>query len=129
MKPRVSLAAFCIATLACGRHDPPPDIVERAGGVERLREGALSVRDLAPQTDGEVVIPKDRWPEAFRRLEPEIVTADRFGVEVTLTVDTLYSSGLYLPFDSERTPKELGHDLSYRPVAPGVYWYRMTMGG
>ena len=130
MRARAGLAAICVTILACGgRHDPPPGIIERAGGPERLREGALAVRSLAPQRDGEVIVPKDRWPEAIRRLEPEVVTVDRSGVDVTLNIDTLYSSGVYVPFDASHTPRELGHDLSFFRLAPGIYWYRMLMGG
>ena len=129
LRPRVLLAALGLATVACGRHDAPPDVIERAGGAELLRESALALRALGSQANGQVVVPRGRWPEAFRRLEPEVVTVDGIGVDVTLNIDTFYSSGLYLPFDPSRKPKDLGHDLSYRSLAPGIYWYRMLMGG
>ena len=130
MRARTAVAALGLAMLACGgRHDPPPDIIERAGGAALLREGALAVRSLAPQGDGEVVVSMDRWPEAFRRRGPEMVSVDKLGVDVTLNIDTFYSSGVYVAFDASRPPSGLGDDLSFLQLAPGIYWYRLLMGG
>jgi hypothetical protein len=122
------LACVAVVTPGCG-HERPADIVERAGGAERLREAALSVRSYAPRDGTEALVPRDAWPEAFRRLSPESVSVDNEGVDVTLKVDTFLASGLRLPFDKSKKPKDVGEDLSYQPIVPGVYWYRMVMGG
>ena len=127
----VAVLASCGLGLVagCGRHDQPPDIIERAGGAERLREAALAVRSYAPQDDSEVPVPQNTWPEPFRRLAPVVVLVDAGGVNVTLAADTLYASGLYISFEVSNKPKGLGEDLSYDQIVPGIYWYRLVMGG
>jgi hypothetical protein len=126
--PAVMVACIAMATSGCG-HSQPSDIIERAGGAERLREAALSLRSNAPGDGSEAVVPMGDWPEAFRMLSPEVVSVDREGVDVTLKVDTFYASGLRVCFDVSMKPKDLGEDLSFDQIVPGIYWYRMVMGG
>ena len=122
------VACIAVVTSGCG-HNQPRDIIERAGGAERLREAALSVRSYAPRDGSEALVPKGVWPEEFRRLSPEVVSVDTDGVDVTLKVDTFYASGLRVVFDVSKKPEDVGEDLSFDQIVPGIYWYRMVMGG
>jgi hypothetical protein len=51
------------------------------------------------------------------------------GVDVTLKIDTFYASGLRVVFEVSKRPENLGEDLSFDQIVPGIYWYRMVMGG
>ena len=46
-----------------------------------------------------------------------------------MRIDTMYASGLYVPFQVGSLPKGIGEDLEFHELASGIYWYVMVMGG
>jgi hypothetical protein len=91
-------------------------------------QAARTLRSYAKAND-EVIVPASAWPDAIRRLAPESVSADSEGVYVTMRIDTIRASGLYVVFETGTAPKGRGPDLAFHELGPGLYWYVMVMGG
>jgi hypothetical protein len=122
------IATLALATSCGSGPGEGHRLIERAGGAQRLRDAALQVQRYA-SPDKETIIPEASWPEEFRVLAPESVSVDASGAYVTMHIDTIDAYGLYVIFDIDIRPQDLGVDLSFEPLAPGIYWYRMIMGG
>jgi hypothetical protein len=127
----VALGTLGVTVFGCRRlHDKGngPELVTRAGGPEHVVQAARQLRSYAPEKD-EALVPVVAWPAAFRRLGPESISIDAQGVYVTMRIDTMYASGLYVVFEASTVPKGLGRDLKFHELHTGIYWYVMVMGG
>jgi hypothetical protein len=127
-QPRPFLLLLALTIAACSGHRDGAELMEQAGGRERLRAAALEVQKFA-KSDTEQTVPEAAWPEAFRVLAPEFVTVDSEGAWVTMDFDPIDASGLYIVFDADTRPENLGPDLTFEALAPGIYSYYMIVGG
>ena len=126
---RLLLLSLLVVTIAsCSGRRDAAGLVRQAGGPEPLRNAALQVQQYA-RPDTEEIVPEVAWPEAFRALAPEFVTVDTEGAWITMDFDPIDSSGLYIVFDKSTEPKDEEPDLTFQPVAPGVYSFYLIVGG
>ena len=61
-------------------------------------------------------VPRDRLPKAIARLHPELVLANRDGVDIILKTDFDGGRGYYVPADGKAPP-------SFSYLGEGVYWH------
>ena len=99
----LALASLAAAVAGCrGLHDERngPELVRRAGGAEHVRNAASELSSYA--SEKEALVPAGAWPEVFRRIGPQSISVDKQGVYVSMRVDTMHSSSLYVPFQVNR---------------------------
>ncbi len=87
--------------------------------LEAIRaESLILMKDWPTRTYADV--PKDRWPHAIAKLEPEIVIVTPDGVDIITKPYFDGGWGYFVPAEGHRPPEPAGR---YSALAEGVYWF------
>lgn len=112
MKATAALLAVAIGVSGCSS-DPPPSVLESA-----VVASAPAMNEFPSGRE----IPRDRWPEAWRSLEPLHVYASTEGIYIAQSTSFVEERGIFIA-RSRKFHGDNTTDPSYRKLGDRVFAY------